>query len=115
MLQADIIIVGAGIAGASIARELSESASVVLLERESQVGYHSTGRSAAAYIPSYEWGNSALRLLTACSYPLFEEPPQPAPVGAGLSDDADGLAFVDRKIDSVDGRGHPGFGIEHRA
>lgn len=75
MFEADIIVVGAGIAGASVARELSESASVILLEREAQVGYHSTGRSAAAFIPSYEWNNPALRLLTACSYSLFEAPP----------------------------------------
>ena len=64
MFEADIIVVGAGIAGASVARELSETASVILLEREAQVGYHSTGRSAAAYIPSYGWANPALRLLT---------------------------------------------------
>ena len=75
MFEADIIVVGAGIAGASVARELAESASVILLEREAQVGYHSTGRSAAAFIPSYGWNNPALRLLTACSYTLLAAPP----------------------------------------
>lgn len=46
----DFIIVGGGIAGASLAYELSKSASVRLLEREQAYGYHASGRSAATYI-----------------------------------------------------------------
>lgn len=41
----DYVIVGAGIAGASLAYRLPSEASVLVLERESQPGYHSTGRS----------------------------------------------------------------------
>jgi D-arginine dehydrogenase len=59
---ADIIVVGAGIAGASAAAHLAEAARVVLLERESQPGYHSTGRSAALFSETY--GNAAIRALT---------------------------------------------------
>jgi len=43
----DYAVIGAGIAGASVAYRLSATASVAVLEREAQPGYHSTGRSAA--------------------------------------------------------------------
>lgn len=71
----DIIIIGAGMAGASIAAELSSSARVLLLEREEQPGHHSTGRSAAAYIPSYGHDNPSLRLLTSSSLSFLQQPP----------------------------------------
>ncbi|MEK7736482.1 MAG: FAD-dependent oxidoreductase, partial [Pseudomonadota bacterium] len=45
-MSADVAIVGAGMAGASLAYELSASLRVVLLEMETQPGYHATGRSA---------------------------------------------------------------------
>ncbi|PLW69911.1 FAD-binding oxidoreductase [Seongchinamella sediminis] len=70
----DIIIVGAGMAGASIAGELSGQARVLLLEREEQPGYHSTGRSAAAFIPSYGHDNPSLSLLTKCSLDFLLDP-----------------------------------------
>jgi len=62
-------------AGASLAAELSASARVLLLEREEQPGYHSTGRSAAAYIPSYGHDNAGLRVLTECSLAFLQQPP----------------------------------------
>src|SRR5690349_1772102 len=43
----DFLIVGAGIAGASIGHFLAPHGRTVVLEREGQPGYHSTGRSAA--------------------------------------------------------------------
>ena len=49
----DIVVIGAGMAGASLAAELAGSASVLILEAESQPGYHSTGRSAAFWSESY--------------------------------------------------------------
>lgn len=70
---ADVVIVGAGIAGASLAYELAATRRVVLLERESQPGYHSTGRSAAMLIATY--GTDAVRQLTGASRPFFEQPP----------------------------------------
>jgi len=71
---ADVVIVGAGIAGASLAYELAGSRRVILLERESQPGYHSTGRSAAMLIASY--GTDAVRGLTKASRVFFEQPPE---------------------------------------
>ena len=47
MTRYDIAIVGAGMAGASLAAELAPHARVLLLEAEAQPGYHATGRSAA--------------------------------------------------------------------
>lgn len=70
----DVVIVGAGIAGASLAYELAGNCKVALLEREERPGYHSTGRSAAMLIASY--GTAPVRALTAASRPLFEQPPE---------------------------------------
>ena len=67
----DIVIIGAGMAGASLAWQLTASDEaraagpvprVLLLERESQPGYHATGRSAAMFIESY--GTDQVRALT---------------------------------------------------
>lgn len=71
MDQVDIVIVGAGIAGASAAYELSAVASVLLLEREDQPGYHTTGRSAAVFAPAY--GNDPIRKLTRASQAFYEQ------------------------------------------
>ena len=69
----DVLIVGAGIAGASIASFLAPTHRVVLLEAESQPGYHSTGRSAAMFMESY--GTPTIRALTRASRAFFEAPP----------------------------------------
>ncbi len=71
----DIIVIGAGIGGASLSALCSDSARVLLLEREDQPGYHATGRSAAAYIPSYGADNPALSALTRASLEFFSGPP----------------------------------------
>ncbi|WP_025897048.1 NAD(P)/FAD-dependent oxidoreductase [Sneathiella glossodoripedis] len=68
----DIIVIGAGIAGASVAAELAETSSVVLLERETQPGYHTTGRSAALY--SCIYGPPVIRGLSRASGAFFENP-----------------------------------------
>ena len=69
----DFLVIGAGIAGASVAWELSAKASVLLLERESQPGYHTTGRSAALYMATY--GTEAIRALTRASRAFYDAPP----------------------------------------
>jgi len=69
----DFIVIGAGIAGASVASELATEGSVLLLERERQAGYHTTGRSAALYAPSY--GNATVRALTRASRGFYADPP----------------------------------------
>jgi len=53
MEQFDFIVIGAGIAGASVAAHLAAKAQVALLEMEERPGYHTTGRSAAAYEPNF--------------------------------------------------------------
>lgn len=70
---ADFIIIGAGIAGASVGYWLAQHGKTVLLERESQPGYHSTGRSAALYMASY--GSAQVRALTLASRAFFDNPP----------------------------------------
>ncbi len=70
----DILVIGAGIAGASVAAELATTHRVALLEREEQPGYHSTGRSAALFSTSY--GNATVRALSRASQDFFHAPPQ---------------------------------------
>src|SRR4051812_2043523 len=70
----DAVVIGAGIAGASIAYFLSERANVLVLERESQPGLHSTGRSAALFSETY--GGAQIRALTRASRPFLERPPR---------------------------------------
>jgi D-arginine dehydrogenase len=72
--QFDIAVIGAGMAGASVAAELSAHASVVLLEMEPQPGYHTTGRSAALFSEIY--GPAPIRALTRASRQFFEDPPE---------------------------------------
>lgn len=73
MQHVDFVVVGAGIAGASVAHELASHASVVVLERESQPGYHSTGRSAALFTETY--GNDVIRALVRGSREFLFSPP----------------------------------------
>lgn len=69
----DFLIVGAGIAGASIGHFLAPHGRTIVLERESQPGYHSTGRSAALFMESY--GTAQVRALTLASRAFLEAPP----------------------------------------
>ncbi len=71
--QADFIVIGAGMAGASVAYWLAPHGRVVVLERESQPGYHTTGRSAAVYLEAY--GSAQVRALTLASRDFFLRPP----------------------------------------
>ncbi len=72
----DHVVIGAGIAGASIAYQLSLGGRdrVLVLEREPQPGYHSTGRSAAMFIETY--GTPTIRALTRASRAFYEHPPE---------------------------------------
>lgn len=67
----DFAIVGAGIAGASLAAELGGHASVLLLEAEDAPGYHATGRSAAFWEECY--GGPEIVPLTLASGPYLRE------------------------------------------
>lgn len=70
----DIAIIGAGIAGASLAAEVAPHASVIILEAEDQPGYHSTGRSAAFWSESY--GGPLVQPLTTASEAFLADPPK---------------------------------------
>ncbi|WP_158968258.1 NAD(P)/FAD-dependent oxidoreductase [Chachezhania sediminis] len=72
--QVDVIVIGAGMAGASAAAELSRDTRVLLLEMEGQPGYHTTGRSAAMYEPGY--GPPGIRALTRAAGTFFHDPPE---------------------------------------
>lgn len=72
IFEHDIVVIGAGMAGASIAAHLARHSSVRLLEMEPKPGYHSTGRSAAVFTESY--GNSTVRALTRASRKFFQSP-----------------------------------------
>lgn len=69
----DVIVIGAGIAGAGVAANLARRSRVILLERESQPGFHSTGRSAALFSEIY--GNFQIRALSRASREFFLHPP----------------------------------------
>ncbi len=101
---AEVIVIGAGIAGASAACEIAARRRVLLLERESQPGYHTTGRSAALFTETY--GNAAMRALTRASRLFLFEPPAgfaPTPLvsarGTLLVARSDQLAALQRAFD----------------
>lgn len=73
-IHADCIVIGGGIAGASVAWWLAPHAHTILLERESQPGYHSTGRSVALFMESY--GAPQVRALTLASRSFMWSPPE---------------------------------------
>jgi len=84
MSDFDVVVIGAGMAGASAAACFSEHCRVALVEAEEQAGYHTTGRSAAIWILNY--GPPAVRVLTGLSRDFFLDPPAgfcEGPLGVG--------------------------------
>lgn len=74
-MRFDIVIIGAGMAGASLAAELAASGkSILILEAEDQPGYHTTGRSAAFWHESY--GGPEIQPLTTNSLAFLGSPPK---------------------------------------
>ncbi|KQS50689.1 MULTISPECIES: NAD(P)/FAD-dependent oxidoreductase [unclassified Sphingomonas] len=76
----DIAIVGAGMAGASLAAALGPHARVLVLEAEDTPGYHATGRSAAFWSETY--GGPDIQPLTTASGPFLEAGGHLAPLGS---------------------------------
>lgn len=68
----DVLIVGAGIAGASLAAALAPWRRVLLVEAEDTPGYHATGRSAAFWHESY--GGAGVQPLTSASFEALDQP-----------------------------------------
>ena len=100
----DVVVIGAGIAGAAAAWSLAEHMRVALVEREPAPGVHTTGRSAS--VLSETSGHPAVCMLARASRPFLEDPPDKfcetpllAPRGlawVGQRDDADRLdAFAE--------------------
>ncbi len=89
----DFAIVGAGMAGASLAAGFAAHGRVVILEAEDRPGYHATGRSAAFWTESY--GGPLVQPLTTESRAFFDDHGLLAPRGAltlARTDEAAGLA-----------------------
>lgn len=74
MQQTDVIIIGAGIAGVSLAAQLPTGVKAIVLDMEERPAYHTTGRSAAVYEPNY--GPAPMLAFTRASQPFFLAPPQ---------------------------------------
>lgn len=72
----DVAVIGAGIAGLSLAAELAPFCHVSVVERESAAGYHSSGRSAA--FSHFGIGDRVVRALTRASKSWFDAPPADA-------------------------------------
>lgn len=75
---ADVVVIGAGIAGLSAASAMSAEASVVVVDMEATPAQHATGRSAALFLPTY--GPATVRRLAAASAEFFDS------AGDGWSD-----------------------------
>jgi D-arginine dehydrogenase len=80
MQDFDFAVIGAGIAGVSVAYHLAPKASVVILEGERVPAYHTTGRSAALHSETY--GSPEIRAITVASGRFYRNPP------AGFADHA---------------------------
>lgn len=73
MSEFDVIIVGGGIAGASLGAEIASKRRTLIIDAEEHCGYHSTGRSAAFYLESY--GGPEVAKLTMASGGFLTNPP----------------------------------------
>jgi len=104
-IQADIAIIGAGIAGASLAATIGDRARLVLIEAESQPGYHATGRSAAFWSESY--GGPLVQPLTTASGPWLQERGFLHPRGCFHIAEAEHYAALDALADEMAGCGVP--------
>jgi D-arginine dehydrogenase len=106
----DFAIVGAGMAGMSLAAAIAGIGRTVVLEAEDQPGYHATGRSAAFWTESY--GGPGVQPLTTASGPYLRNGGFLTPRGAltlaeahresELRDFAEALGAMGIKAESMD-------------
>ncbi len=101
-MKYDFAIIGAGIAGASLAAELAPLGSVLLLEAEDQPGYHSTGRSAAFWDETY--GGPAIQPLTTASHSHLDQGFL-KPLGGLYVGRADERPLIERFLSNFEGTG----------
>ncbi len=112
MTRFDVAIVGAGIAGASLAAELSPHARVLLLEAEERPGYHATGRSAAFWSETY--GGPDIQPLTTASGPMLREGGFLDPLGELHLARAGDQGRVDAFLAAFEGSGVPLHPVDPR-
>jgi len=74
MSDLDVLIVGGGIAGASLGAKVARVRRTAIIEAESHCGYHATGRSAAFWLESY--GGPHVAALSAASHDFLMRPPE---------------------------------------
>jgi D-arginine dehydrogenase len=99
----DVAIIGAGIAGASLAAELAPHARVVLLEAEDRPGYHATGRSAAFWSETY--GGPGIQPLTTASGPLLRDGGFLQPLGSLHIGRAEEAPAIETLLKAFEGSG----------
>jgi D-arginine dehydrogenase len=73
MTDFDVLIVGGGIAGASLGAEIAGRTTTAIIEAESHCGMHATGRSAAFWLESY--GGPDVAVLSGASHDFLKRPP----------------------------------------
>ena len=93
--RVELLVVGAGIAGASLAAAIAGRRTTMVVEAEEHPGYHSTGRSAAFWHEGY--GGPLIAPLSRASRPLLEAGGYLSPRGAIH------LARESEPIDLIDG------------
>lgn len=71
MIDSDFLIIGGGIAGLSLAATLSARGRVVLIDKEPQLFFHTSGRSAQQSQPTY--GPASIRRFTSATLRLIDE------------------------------------------
>lgn len=111
----EFLVVGGGIAGVSVGYELARDGRVCVIEREEQLAFHATGRSAAIFMETY--GNAPVRALTSASRPFYAAPPDgfaeeplTSPRGALFFADDAHLGQLRAHFDAVRAIVHPSSG-----
>ena len=97
-MDADFLIIGGGIAGASAAARMSELGRVIVLEAEEALAHHASGRSAALFEPRY--GAPAVVGLSLASEAYFRSVPGVlSPRGLMLVGKADAAEAFEHDLD----------------
>jgi len=112
MRQADMVVIGGGIAGLSLAARLAQHGTVVVLEGESAPGYHASGRSVA--FAHFGLGDAIVRALTALSLPDLAAPPAEGHPALAVRHPALHIARADEVavLDALE-EVHRQFGCDH--
>lgn len=75
LVNTDVLVIGGGIAGVSVAASLAPKLDVTLVETEATLGYHATGRSAALYTERYGYGTIRNLARASRSFLTTGDPP----------------------------------------